>query len=335
MLGYLVFILSYQTSLSFSAQFYYVASTTLSRGTYWLLLLCIVGTMVAVEVAINTCRRDFAPSDDDIAAERDQGYGTPGPNGHVVWGDDAEDAPLAAPDRNVLSPMLMSPRSPEPIGEPPSAASTAAHAQGPQGRILHIAVAKAPTLTPPGHAHAAPLSPPTLLPLPGELPGRIVSGPVSTLGGGGAAGASAMQLNALRSARTVADAQASLQSPPQARVAGSAAPATAPGSLARVGSYGVEYSLDRRAAAGPGGAYGGRQSSIPPPPATLGARPGTTVHVSGRDAFAGVDQQRLAQMGVTDAAGVRGLDYSGLNRGGAVSPASKVPSPQPDLDDTY
>ena len=86
--GFYVFILIYQTMGTTSPDFYGVASVTLSRPSYWLLLLLVIGAMVIFEVSLELLRVQIAPYPVDIARELDAGYGVPDADGVVRWGDE-------------------------------------------------------------------------------------------------------------------------------------------------------------------------------------------------------------------------------------------------------
>jgi hypothetical protein len=84
-----IFAIGYSNIFSLSPQMYGVAVITLMRPTYWLMLVLVLGTMVAVDFTLELVRLEFFPTPVDIAREIDLGLAEPAAaGGRVRWGDE-------------------------------------------------------------------------------------------------------------------------------------------------------------------------------------------------------------------------------------------------------
>jgi len=87
LVGWYAFTIVYSLS-TFSPEVYGVTLASLSRPSYYLLIILTLGAMILFDLSVSLLRSQFAPGPIDIAREIDAGYGTPGRNGIIKWGDE-------------------------------------------------------------------------------------------------------------------------------------------------------------------------------------------------------------------------------------------------------
>jgi hypothetical protein len=85
---YYLFLIIYQNFSSIAPQFYGVAFQTFADPGSWWVSILILGFMAIIDLSTAYIRRMWLPSATDIAVELDLGYGEPGADGVVKWGDE-------------------------------------------------------------------------------------------------------------------------------------------------------------------------------------------------------------------------------------------------------
>jgi hypothetical protein len=259
-------------------------------------------------------RREIFPAPEDIAAEIEAGLHKQGPHAHIMWGDeDVSDVP--APRQMMNSPVY------SPTDERPGSINS--DGAGTSNRVVHSAYA-----SPPFASVGSP---------------RVAGGSHRVAGTG-------LLPSPLHSATSeyVPPSHAPGVLPPvhdgqHYHPHGGLLPAPAPHSISLAAHTAPGGASWRETSGGSGGGIqrmtsqaSDRGHHLHPRPAVPPTSSGSAIlQVSGRDLMQGADQQRLTRMGVVEASSLRNFDYSNLNRGGAVSPGDKVPSPTPEKDDSY
>jgi hypothetical protein len=87
LVGWYFFVLAYGSS-TFSPEATGVTLQSLSRPSYYLIILLVLGAMLLFDLSVELVRVQFVPNAIDVARELDAGFGVPGHNGLVRWGDE-------------------------------------------------------------------------------------------------------------------------------------------------------------------------------------------------------------------------------------------------------
>jgi hypothetical protein len=85
--GWYLFTIIYSLS-TFSPEVTGVTLESLSRPSYYLVIILVVGAMILFDLSIELVRTQLYPNAIDIASELSAGHGVPGRNGVVLWGDE-------------------------------------------------------------------------------------------------------------------------------------------------------------------------------------------------------------------------------------------------------